>query len=161
MMEKSSMKLQIQTVVNGESYEGSVEPKKTLLEFLREDLDLTGTKKGCDDGECGSCTVLLEGQPVNACLVLAVEANGKKILTIEGLMEGATLHPLQEAFIEHGAVQCGYCSPGMILTAKALLDENPRPSREEIKKAIAGNLCRCGAYNKIVKAILSVAGKRR
>ena len=161
MMEKSPMKLQIQTIVNGEPYEGSVEPKKTLLEFLREDLDLTGTKKGCDDGECGSCTVLLEGQPVNACLVLAVEANGKKVLTIEGLMEGATLHPLQEAFIEHGAVQCGYCSPGMILTAKALLDENPRPSGEEIKKAIAGNLCRCGAYNKIVKAILSVAGKRR
>jgi carbon-monoxide dehydrogenase small subunit len=161
MMEKSPMKLQIQTIVNGESYEGSVEPKKTLLEFLREDLDLIGTKKGCDDGECGSCTVLLEGKPVNACLVLAVEANGKKILTIEGLMEGATLHPLQEAFIEHGAVQCGYCSPGMILTAKALLDENPRPSGEEIKKAISGNLCRCGAYNKIVKAILSVAGKRR
>jgi carbon-monoxide dehydrogenase small subunit len=161
MMEKSPMKLQIQTIVNGEPYEGSVEPKKTLLEFLREDLDLTGTKKGCDDGECGSCTVLLEGQPVNACLVLAVEANGKKILTIEGLMEGATLHPLQEAFIEHGAVQCGYCSPGMILTAKALLDENPRPSGEEIKKAIAGNLCRCGTYNKIVKAVLSVAGKRR
>jgi carbon-monoxide dehydrogenase small subunit len=161
MMEKSPMKLQIQTIVNGEPYEGSVEPKKTLLEFLREDLDLIGTKKGCDDGECGSCTVLLEGQPVNACLVLAVEANGKKILTIEGLMEGTTLHPLQEAFIEHGAVQCGYCSPGMILTAKALLDENPRPSGEEIKKAIAGNLCRCGTYNKIVKAVLSVAGKRR
>lgn len=160
MMEKPPMKHQIQTVVNDEPYEGSVEPKKTLLEFLREDLDLTGTKKGCDDGECGSCTVLLDGQPVNACLVLAVEADGKKILTIEGLMEGNTLHPLQEAFIEHGAVQCGYCSPGMILTAKALLEENPRPSGEEIKKAIAGNLCRCGAYNKIVKAILSVAAKR-
>lgn len=157
MMEKSPMKHQIQTIVNGELYEGSVEPKKTLLEFLREDLDLTGTKKGCDDGECGSCTVLLEGQPVNACLVLAVEANGKKILTIEGLMEGATLHPLQEAFIQHGAVQCGYCSPGMIITAKALLDENPRPSELEVKKAIAGNLCRCGAYKKIVEAIMSVA----
>ena len=161
MMEKYPMKLQVQTIVNGELFEGSVEPKKTLLEFLREDLDLTGTKKGCDDGECGSCTVLLEGHPVNACLVLAVEANGKKILTIEGLMEGVTLHPLQEAFIQHGAVQCGYCSPGMILTAKALLDEKPRPSEEEVKKAISGNLCRCGAYNKIVKAILSVAGKPR
>jgi len=160
MMEKSLMKHQIQVVVNGELYEASVEPKKNLLEFLREDLDLTGTKKGCDDGECGSCTVLLERQPVNACLLLAVEADGKKILTIEGLTEGSTLHPLQEAFIEHGAVQCGYCSPGMILTAKALLDENPRPSVDETKKAIAGNLCRCGAYNKIVKAILSVAAKR-
>jgi carbon-monoxide dehydrogenase small subunit len=157
MMEKSPMKHQIQMIVNGELYEGSVEPKKTLLEFLREDLDLTGTKKGCDDGECGSCTVLLEGQPVNACLVLAVEANGKKILTIEGLMEGAALHPLQEAFIQHGAVQCGYCSPGMILTAKALLDENPRPSELEVKKAIAGNLCRCGAYKKIVEAIMNVS----
>jgi carbon-monoxide dehydrogenase small subunit len=150
----------IQVTVNGEIYEVSVKPKKTLLDLLREDLDLTGTKRGCGNGECGACTVLLNGKPVNACLVLAVEADGKEIFTIEGLAEGAMLHPLQEAFIKYGAVQCGYCSPGMILTAKALLDENLRPSEREVKKAIAGNLCRCGGYNKIVKAILSVAAKK-
>jgi len=153
------MKHQIKITVNEDLYELSVEPKRTLLEVLREDLDLTGTKQGCDNGECGACTVILAGQPVNSCLVLAVEADGKEVLTIEGLADGSSLHPLQEAFIQYGAVQCGYCSPGMILTAKALLDENPNPSEVEIKKAIAGNLCRCGAYSKIVKAILSVAQK--
>ena len=151
------MKHSIQVIVNGEVHELSVEPRKTLLELLREDLDLTGTKRGCDNGECGACTVLLDGQPVNACVVLAVEVDGKKVVTIEGLAEGSRLHPLQEAFIRQGAVQCGYCSPGMILTAKAFLDENPRPTEGEVRKAIAGNLCRCGAYNKIVKAVLSVA----
>lgn len=150
------MKHPIRVVVNGEPCAGSVEPPKTLLDFLREDLGLTGTKKGCDNGECGACTVLLNGRPVNACLVLAVEADGQEVLTIEGLADGARLHPLQQAFIQHGAVQCGYCSPGMILTAKALLDENPRPSEVEVKKAIAGNLCRCGTYNKVVRAVLSV-----
>lgn len=154
------MSHRIQISVNGELYVLSVEPKKTLLDLLREDLELTGTKKGCDHGECGACTVLLNGQPVQACLVLAVEADGKEVLTIEGLADGSRLHPLQEAFIRHGAVQCGYCSPGMILTAKALLDENPRPTEMEVKKAIAGNLCRCGTYNKVVKAVLSVAGKK-
>jgi carbon-monoxide dehydrogenase small subunit len=154
------MKHSIQTTVNGEAYDLSVEPGKTLLDLLREDLGLTGTKRGCDNGECGACTVLLNGQPVNSCLILAVEADGKDILTIEGLAEGAQLHPLQEAFIRDGAVQCGYCSPGMILTAKALLDENPSPTELEIKKALAGNLCRCGSYNKVVRAVLSVAGKR-
>ncbi|MBI5967650.1 MAG: (2Fe-2S)-binding protein [Deltaproteobacteria bacterium] len=153
------MKHQIQVMVNGDLYEFAVEAKKTLLELLREYLDLTGTKKGCDNGECGACTVLLDGQPVNSCLVLAVEADGKRVLTIEGLADGSILHPLQEAFIQYGAVQCGYCSPGMILTAKALLDENSRPTELEVKKAIAGNLCRCGAYKKIVKAIMSVAQK--
>lgn len=153
------MSHRIQISVNGELYVLSVEPKKTLLDLLREDLELTGTKKGCDHGECGACTVLLNGQPVQACLVLAVEADGKEVLTIEGLADGSRLHPLQEAFIRHGAVQCGYCSPGMILTAKALLDENPRPTEMEVKKAIAGNLCRCGTYNKVVKAVLSVAAK--
>ncbi len=151
------MKHSIQVIVNGEVHELSVEPRKTLLELLREDLDLTGTKRGCDNGECGACTVLLDGQPVNACVVLAVEVDGKKVVTIEGLAEGSRLHPLQEAFMRQGAVQCGYCSPGMILTAKAFLDENPRPTEGEVRKAIAGNLCRCGAYNKIVKAVLSVA----
>ncbi len=149
----------IQVSVNGELHDLSVEPKKTLLGLLRDNLELTGTKKGCDNGECGACTVLLNGQPVNACLVLAVEADGKEVLTIEGLANGSRLHPLQEAFIHHGAVQCGYCSPGMILTAKALLDENPRPTEMEVKKAIAGNLCRCGTYNKVVKAVLSVSQK--
>lgn len=155
------MKHPIRVTVNGESYEFSVEPKKTLLDLLREDLELTGTKKGCDYGECGACAVLLDGKPVNSCLVLAVEADGKEVLTIEGLGEGSNLHPLQEAFIQYGAVQCGYCSPGMILTAKALLDENLKPTEMEVKKAIAGNLCRCGAYNKIVKAILSLAERNR
>jgi len=153
------MKHAIQVAVNGESCACSVDPRKTLLDLLREDLEMTGTKKGCDNGECGACTVLLDGQPVNACLVLAVEADGKSVLTIEGLSEGTNLHPLQKAFIEHGAVQCGYCSPGMILSAKALLEENPNPTEGEVKKAIAGNLCRCGTYNKVVKAVLSVAQK--
>jgi aerobic carbon-monoxide dehydrogenase small subunit len=153
------MKHPIGVTVNGEAHHLSVEPGKTLLELLREDLGLTGTKRGCDNGECGACTVLLNGQPVNSCLVLAVEADGKEVLTIEGLADGTRLHPLQEAFIREGAVQCGYCSPGMILTAKALLDEKPRPTEAEVKKAIAGNLCRCGAYQKIVKAVLSVANR--
>jgi carbon-monoxide dehydrogenase small subunit len=153
------MKQPVRLTVNGEDHDLFVEPKKTLLDLLREDLELTGTKRGCDNGECGACTVLLNGQPVNACLVLAVETNGQEVLTIEGLADGPRLHPLQQAFIQHGAVQCGYCSPGMILTAKALLDENPRPTEMEVKKAIAGNLCRCGTYNKVVKAVLSVAQK--
>ncbi len=154
------MKHPIRLTVNGEGYDFSVEPKKTLLDFLREDLEFTGTKRGCDNGECGACTVLLNGRPVNACLVLAVEADGQEVVTIEGLADGPRLHPLQQAFIEHGAVQCGYCSPGMILTAKALLDENPRPTEMEVKKAIAGNLCRCGTYNKVVKAVLRAAEKK-
>jgi carbon-monoxide dehydrogenase small subunit len=154
------MKHPVRVDVNGESFEVFVEAKKTLLDFLREDLGLTGTKKGCDNGECGACTVLLNGRPVNACLVLAVETDGQEVLTIEGLADGPRLHPLQQAFIQHGAVQCGYCSPGMILTAKALLDENPRPTETEVKKAISGNLCRCGTYNKVVKAVLMTAEKK-
>lgn len=153
------MKHKIQITVNGEPNEVWVESRRTLLDLLRDDLNLTGTKKGCDMGSCGSCTVLLDGKPVSACLVLAVEADGKEVLTIEGLAEGSILHPLQHAFIKHGAVQCGYCSPGMILMAKALLDENPAPTPLEIKKHIAGNLCRCGGYKKIVEAILHVAQK--
>ena len=153
------MKQPVRLTVNGERFELFVEAKKTLLDLLRENLELTGTKRGCDNGECGACTVLLNGQPVNACLVLAVEADGQEVMTIEGMADGNHLHALQEAFIHHGAVQCGYCSPGMILTAKALLDENPRPTAMEVRKAIAGNLCRCGTYNKVVKAVLSVASK--
>ena len=147
--------------VNGEEVMGWVEPRRTLLDFLRDDLNLTGTKKGCDFGNCGACTVLMDGKPINACLVLAMEAEGREILTIEGLSEGTTLHPIQDAFIQHGAVQCGYCTPGMILSAKALLDENPCPTEEEVRIAIAGNLCRCTGYKKIVEAILSSITKKR
>lgn len=150
------MKLAVTLKINGESYELLVEPKKTLLDVLREDLGLTGTKKGCDQGDCGACTVLLHGKPVNSCLVLAVEAAGQEITTVEGLAQGDRLHPLQESFIRHGAMQCGYCTPGMLLSAKALLDKNPHPSRREVKEAIAGNLCRCTGYVKIIDAILEV-----
>jgi carbon-monoxide dehydrogenase small subunit len=143
--------------VNGEEVEGWIDPRRTLLDFLRDDLNLGGTKKGCDLGNCGACTVLINGKPINSCLVLAVEAEGQEILTIEGLSEEKRLHPIQEAFIEHGAVQCGYCTPGMILSAKALLDENPHPTEWEVRVAISGNLCRCTGYKKIVEAILSVS----
>ena len=152
------MKHPIHLQVNGEPYDLLVEPRHTLLKVLRDELGLTGTKKGCDTGDCGACTVLLDGKPINSCLALAMEADGKEITTIEGLARGNDLHPLQEAFIEAGAIQCGYCTPAMILTAKALLEENPSPSEEEIKRAIAGNLCRCTGYVKIVKAIQSAAG---
>lgn len=145
--------------INGETYEVLIKPNTTLLELLRDDIGLTGTKKGCDTGECGACTVLLGGKPVNACLVLALDANRRDVLTIEGLSKNNQLHPIQEAFIKEGAVQCGFCSPGMIVSAKALLDETPFPKEEEVRKAIAGNLCRCTGYAKIVKAILAAAEK--
>jgi len=151
------MKQLIQLTVNGEPHEVRVEPWKTLLEVIRDDIGLTSAKEACSTGECSACTVLLNGKPVNSCLVLAVEAQGKDILTIEGLSEGSKLHPLQDAFIRHGAIQCGFCTPGMLLSAKALLDENPQPTEEEIREAISGNLCRCTGYNKIVEAILAVA----
>jgi len=145
--------------INGEPYEFSVKPNMTLLDFLREKVGFTGTKKGCDTGQCGACTVLLDGKPINSCLVLAVDANGRELLTIEGLAKNGQLHPLQEAFIQEGAIQCGYCISGMLLSAKALLDENPAPKEEDVKKGIAGNLCRCTGYVRIVKAILNVAKK--
>jgi len=152
------MKIWIKITVNKQEYELAVEPNLTLLDLLRNTMGLTGTKKGCDEGDCGACTVLLDGKPVSSCLVLAVQANGKDILTIEGvgLENGAVLHPLQKAFVENGAIQCGFCTPGMILSAKALLDRNPHPSREEIQRAISGNLCRCTGYQKIVEAIEAV-----
>ncbi len=150
------MKRYVRMNVNGEEVMEWVEPRRTLLDFLRDDLNLTGTKKGCDLGNCGACTVLMNGEPINSCLVLAVEAEGSVILTIEGLSEGTTLHAIQQAFIQYGAVQCGYCTPGMILSAKALLDENPNPTEEEVRVAISGNLCRCTGYKKIVEAILSL-----
>jgi carbon-monoxide dehydrogenase small subunit len=139
--------------VNGEVYETLVSPNLTLLEVLREKLELTGTKEGCGEGVCGSCTVLLDGRPVRSCLLPALEAAGHEITTIEGLSSEDGLHPLQKSFIEHGAVQCGFCTPGMILTGKALLDRNPRPTPEQAKEAVAANVCRCTGYTKIVEAI--------
>lgn len=151
------MKQIIRLTINGETVEAAVEPNRTLLQFLREDLGLTGTKHGCGLGDCGACTVIMEGRAVNSCLVLAIQANGKDILTIEGLADGATLHPIQQAFVDKGAIQCGFCTPGMILSAKALLDSNPKPSEMEIRTAISGNLCRCTGYQKIVEAIEAAA----
>jgi carbon-monoxide dehydrogenase small subunit len=151
------MKSLIRLIVNGRERELATAPMRTLLEVLREDLGLTGTKQGCGEGECGTCTVLLDGEAVNACLVLAVEAVGHEVTTIEGLERGRSLHPLQQAFIDHGAVQCGFCTPGMILSAKALLDRRPRPAEEEIRVALGGNLCRCTGYQKIVEAVRAAA----
>jgi carbon-monoxide dehydrogenase small subunit len=151
------MRKLIKLRVNGEEQEVMVEPRQTLLDTLRYDLGLTGTKEGCGDGNCGSCTVLLNGQAVNSCLVFAIEVEGQKITTIEGLYKGGKLDPLQQAFIDEGAVQCGFCTPGMILTAKALLALNLHPTEVEVRLAIAGNLCRCTGYDKIVRAILKVA----
>jgi carbon-monoxide dehydrogenase small subunit len=141
--------------VNGEKLEVLTEVNKTLLEVLREDLGLTGTKRGCDVGACGACTVLIDGKPQLSCLTLAMAVQGKEIITIEGLAQRGELHPLQKAFVEKGAIQCGFCTPGMILTAKAFLDEHPHPSEREVKRAISGNLCRCTGYVKILEAILS------
>jgi len=151
------MKRILKLHVNGEEFEILTEMNKTLLEVLREDLGLTGTKRGCDLGTCGACAVLIEGKPYLSCLTLAASVQGKRITTIEGLSKDGELHPLQRAFVEKGAIQCGFCTPGMILTAKAFLDENTHPSEREVKKAISGNICRCTGYVKIVEAILSVA----
>jgi len=153
------MKKVLKLHVNGEVFEVLTPVHKTLLEVLREDLGLTGTKRGCDLGTCGACTVLIEGKPFLSCLTLAVDVQGKKIITIEGLADERKPQPLQKAFVEKGAIQCGFCTPGMILTAKAFLDENPHPSEIEVKRAISGNLCRCTGYIKIVEAILSAVGK--
>ena len=148
---------QIRLIVNGKSYEVSIPPWRTLLEVIREDLGLTGTKEGCSLGECGACTIIMDGKTVNSCLVLAAEADGKQITTIEGLASEDKLHPLQQAFIDHGGFQCGFCTPGMIMSAKALLDEKPKPTEEEIKQGIAGNFCRCTGYAKIIESIKAAA----
>ena len=149
----------IQLQVNGDPYELTVSPNQTLMEVLRDELSLIGTKKGCDSGACGACTVIIEGEPILSCMTLAIRCHNKKITTIEGLAENGKLHPLQEAAIEHNAVQCGYCTPGWLLSAKVLLDNNPHPTSEEIKEGIAGNLCRCTGYIKIEEAILAAAEK--
>jgi carbon-monoxide dehydrogenase small subunit len=151
------MKQAIELLVNGQQFRVSVGGSETLLDCLRNQVGLTGTKKGCDQGDCGACTVLVDGVPVNSCLMLAFEASGKEITTIEGLARKEGLHPLQEAFISHNAVQCGFCTPGMILNAAALLKENPHPSEKEIRHYLQGNLCRCTGYSKIVQAVQSAA----
>ena len=151
------MKRAIELNINGDKYELLVSPSQTLLEVLRDKIGLVGTKCGCDLGACGACTVLINGEAYLSCVMLAVDAVGKDILTIEGLAEGGTLHPLQEAFVEIGGLQCGFCTPGMILTAKAILDEEADPTEEVIKKRMAGNLCRCTGYKKIVEAVMSVS----
>ena len=154
---KEMKKTAITLTVNNETSDVVVNPNRTLLEVLRDDLHLTGTKEGCGEGVCGSCTVLVDGAPVRSCLTLAVAVEGKRITTIEGLREGEKLHPVQEAFVNHHAIQCGFCSPGMILTSYALLAENPNPTEKEIRRAISGNVCRCTGYAKIVEAVKSLA----
>ena len=149
----------IKVEVNGEKYVLEVTSQETLLEMLRRRLFLTGTKEGCGTGDCGACTVIMNGRPVNSCLVLACETGGSTITTVEGLAKDGKLHPLQESFINEGSVQCGFCSPGMIMSAKALLDEKPDPTEDEISTAIAGNLCRCTGYHKIIKAVKTAARK--
>ena len=148
---------QIKVTVNGVLYELSVQPWETLLDVIREHLGLTGTKEGCGLGECGACTIVMDGKTVNSCLVLAVEADSRVITTIEGLADGDKLHPIQEAFVEQGGMQCGFCTPGMIMSAKALLDENPNPTEGEIRRGIAGNFCRCTGYTKIIESIKAAA----
>lgn len=143
----------IELELNGKKVKKDVSANLTLLDMIRKELNLKGTKKGCDNGNCGSCTVLMDGKPVNSCMTLAVQAQGKSILTIEGLSDGTALHPIQEAFIEKGAVQCGFCTPGMVMSAKGLLDKNPQPTDDEIKEGLSGNYCRCTGYTKIIDAV--------
>ena len=153
------MKRVLSFIVNGDPVEVVVKDNMTLLDLLRDKLGLTGTKKGCEQGECGACTVLLDGKPVNSCCTLAVECEGREVVTIEGIAQGGKLHPIQKQFIEKWAMQCGYCTPGMIMSAKALLDVNPHPTELEIREAIEGNLCRCTGYAKIVEAIQAAAAE--
>ena len=153
------MEQTIKFILNGASVEVSVPPHWTLLRLLREKLGLTGTKEGCGIGECGACTVLIDGAPVHACLVLTPKVEGREVQTIEGLGTRESLHPLQQSFIEHGAVQCGFCTPGMLMSSKALLEKNPHPTKEEVKEAISGNLCRCTGYHQIIEAIEAVSRK--
>ncbi|MBW2562513.1 MAG: (2Fe-2S)-binding protein [Deltaproteobacteria bacterium] len=146
-------KYPIRVNVNGDDYDALVDPRKTLLQFLREDLDLTGTKEGCDEGDCGACSVIFNNKVVSTCLVLAVEADNAVIETIEGVQKGEELHPVQQAFVDSGAIQCGFCTPGMVITTKAMLEEMPDPSTEEVKEYLSGNMCRCTGYVKILDAV--------
>ncbi|MBI5252143.1 MAG: (2Fe-2S)-binding protein [Desulfomonile tiedjei] len=153
------MKQAIALTVNGDVYEVLISPNQTLLEVLRDKLGLTGTKKGCDLGACGACSVLLDGEAYLSCLMLAVDAVGKEIVTIEGLSEGGDLHPIQKSFVELGGLQCGFCTPGIVMTAKAILDEEPQPTEESVKKKMAGNLCRCTGYKKVIESVMSASGR--
>jgi len=153
------MKRVIELDINGAAHDVVISPQDLLIDVLRQKLDLTGTKKGCGQGDCGTCTVLIDGRRALACLTLAIACEGRRILTIEGMEKNGVLHPIQQAFIDKGAVQCGYCTPGMVLSAKALLDENPAPTEHEIKLGISGNLCRCTGYVKIVDAVRDAAGR--
>lgn len=155
------MKHQLSLTINDEPYEVLVEPYCSLLDMLRDQLQLTGTKKGCDEGDCGACTVLIDGKTVTACMMLALDARDRDVTTIEGLMQGRTLHPVQDAFVQQGGVQCGFCTPGLIMSAVGLLLENPAPTAEEVRFAIGGNLCRCTGYTKVVQAILTAADSMR
>lgn len=154
---KAPAKMAISTNINGQNYDFLCEPRQSLLEVLRDTLQLTGAKEGCNNGNCGACTVLLDGEPVNSCIVLAVEVQGRELTTIEGIADRGTLHPIQQCFLEGAALQCGICTPGFIVAAKALLDKKPNPSEEEIRFALAGNLCRCTGYDKIVRSVQAAA----
>jgi len=161
MIERTKQKTHLEFTLNGETVEVAFAPHKTLLEVLREDLSLMGTKHGCELGECGTCAVLLDGRSVLSCLVLGLDIEGRAVETVEGMNEGAGLHPLQDTFADTGAAQCGYCTPGFLLVAKELLKNNPRPTREEIKEALSGNLCRCTGYIKIYEAVEMAAARMR
>jgi glyceraldehyde dehydrogenase small subunit len=150
------MKRELRLVVNGQPYELYVKPKTLLVEVLRDQLGFTGTKRGCNSGSCGACTVVLNGMAVKSCSILALQADGGEVLTVEGLARGSELHPLQEAFLDYGAFQCGFCTAGMLMSAKSLLDENPEPTREQIREGIHGNICRCTGYNSIIRAVSAV-----
>ena len=154
-------KIHVSTEVNGDAVEFLADPRETLLDVLRDRLGLTGSKEGCGTGDCGACSVLLDGRLVSSCLVLGVEAEGRRIETIEGMAEGDALHPLQRKFLEHAALQCGFCTPGFLVAAKALLAQNPDPSEEEVRFWLAGNLCRCTGYDKIIRAVLDAAAEMR
>lgn len=154
-------KLRVSTIINGDAQEFLCNPGATLLDVLRDELRLTGTKEGCGSGDCGACTVLLDGHMVCSCLVLAAEAEGRQVGTIEGVAEGSALHPVQAKFLEHGALQCGFCTPGFIVASKALLDHNPAPTESEVRYWLAGNLCRCTGYDKIVRAVMDAAADLR
>ena len=154
------MKVPLTLRVNGDEYPIEIAPHRTLLDVLRNELDLTGSKEGCGTGDCGCCTVLVDGTPVNSCLMLAIQAEGREVVTVEGIAPDGGLHPLQEKFVEYGAVQCGFCIPGFIVAAKAFLDDHPNPTKEEIRVALAGNLCRCTGYTKIVEAVAAAAQAR-
>ncbi|MFH1092438.1 MAG: (2Fe-2S)-binding protein [Pseudomonadota bacterium] len=160
-MFKQSDKVVVNLTVNGEEFDLLIPPHLTLLEVIREKLELTGTKEGCGEGVCGACTVLIDGRPARACLTLAVEAAGREVATIEDLAQGGRLHPIQEAFIDQGAIQCGFCTPGMIMAAKACLDRHPHPTPFQAREAIAANICRCTGYVKIVEAIVAAGGREK